>query len=625
MTDVTATSMASGKRTTPGLELFGWCMTVAWTDLMSRAYTSLGVGNVGFGTGEMIETTFFLLLALSVIVTSLWCGRDLIILSRIATWTTPLALVMTVGFVFLPLTSSIGVYLLVAILIGPGLTRRMYGVIRTGDRGNRITRFVVGWALGAVVLAVWMAIPQVSTVSFLIAAVFAVVSLLGLHRVPAPVEQFTTGATVKSSPGSRVVFISTLVILAIVVELRGQLINQLSIGSVLTSSADQGATALWRIPTSIGLVVFALVSDRGLEWLGVAVGMALLIIGLVGSILVSGDPNHALLFTVQIIITFGGGYPLFFFLSFPLHFFEASSRPVFVAAGGSLFYFAYDSLGKWVGSLSKWIAGPAPLSSPGSSVVVVAAILFVIAFWVMAYVLFNRFAERSLAATLASLLHGDRARATVIRGLISRPTAYTSIQSPVAGEDSAEGTLTSHEVVPESFEALSSRVGEMSETGGQALVDDGAQPGETASTDRPPSAAPVPYIMPELLSEKEMAVALLLIEGQTRYAISRRLNEPVADVNVQVEAIRDKIIRRGDPDPGVSAAIQEYTLTRREADTLRCLCQGMTNPQIADDLTISEETVKKHVRSLMAKLPVNDRADVPGLVMSLRPNTQVHA
>jgi len=37
----------------------------------------------------------------------------------------------------------------------------------------------------------------------------------------------------------------------------------------------------------------------------------------------------------------------------------------------------------------------------------------------------------------------------------------------------------------------------------------------------------------------------------------------------------------------------------------------MTNAAIADELVISEEMAKRHVCNLKAKLPVDDRKDVP--------------
>lgn len=48
-------------------------------------------------------------------------------------------------------------------------------------------------------------------------------------------------------------------------------------------------------------------------------------------------------------------------------------------------------------------------------------------------------------------------------------------------------------------------------------------------------------------------------------------------------------------------------LTRREANILsNLICQGLTNQEIADQLFISRETVRWHVRGLYAKMGVND-------------------
>ncbi len=49
------------------------------------------------------------------------------------------------------------------------------------------------------------------------------------------------------------------------------------------------------------------------------------------------------------------------------------------------------------------------------------------------------------------------------------------------------------------------------------------------------------------------------------------------------------------------------TLTPRELDVLRLIVDGLTNRQIASRLHLSEDTVKKHVQSVIAKLQVSDR------------------
>jgi DNA-binding NarL/FixJ family response regulator len=48
-------------------------------------------------------------------------------------------------------------------------------------------------------------------------------------------------------------------------------------------------------------------------------------------------------------------------------------------------------------------------------------------------------------------------------------------------------------------------------------------------------------------------------------------------------------------------------LSEREVEVLRCAAAGNANKRIASLLAISEETVKAHMRSILAKLDANDR------------------
>jgi len=63
--------------------------------------------------------------------------------------------------------------------------------------------------------------------------------------------------------------------------------------------------------------------------------------------------------------------------------------------------------------------------------------------------------------------------------------------------------------------------------------------------------------------------------------------------------------------PEVAAKLAEFMgdedLTARELDVLRLIREGYRNKQIADQLTISENTVNFHIKNLMEKLRANDR------------------
>jgi DNA-binding NarL/FixJ family response regulator len=63
--------------------------------------------------------------------------------------------------------------------------------------------------------------------------------------------------------------------------------------------------------------------------------------------------------------------------------------------------------------------------------------------------------------------------------------------------------------------------------------------------------------------------------------------------------------------PEVAAELAEHaldgTLTPREIDVLRLIAGGSANKLVADQLSITEETVKGHVKNILSKLGANDR------------------
>lgn len=64
------------------------------------------------------------------------------------------------------------------------------------------------------------------------------------------------------------------------------------------------------------------------------------------------------------------------------------------------------------------------------------------------------------------------------------------------------------------------------------------------------------------------------------------------------------------------------TLTRRERDIVKLLADGASNKQVAEELDISERTVKGHLSNVFMKLGVPDRLN---LVLYLRGERQGHA
>lgn len=63
--------------------------------------------------------------------------------------------------------------------------------------------------------------------------------------------------------------------------------------------------------------------------------------------------------------------------------------------------------------------------------------------------------------------------------------------------------------------------------------------------------------------------------------------------------------------------IRQLGLTPREYEVLLILCNGLSNREIANELHISESTVKTHVSNLLVKLDVRRRTQVIGKARAL--------
>jgi DNA-binding NarL/FixJ family response regulator len=93
--------------------------------------------------------------------------------------------------------------------------------------------------------------------------------------------------------------------------------------------------------------------------------------------------------------------------------------------------------------------------------------------------------------------------------------------------------------------------------------------------------------------------------GATGYLLKSMIWKDLGDCVRAVHAGRRKI------PPEVAAVLAEHVtddlLTEREIEVLRRVALGISNKQIAAEFSLSEATIKAHMKNVMAKLGANDR------------------
>ena len=113
--------------------------------------------------------------------------------------------------------------------------------------------------------------------------------------------------------------------------------------------------------------------------------------------------------------------------------------------------------------------------------------------------------------------------------------------------------------------------------------------------------------------EGDTEIHRALAAGARSYILKSMPSDELADTIRQVRAGKKRI------PPQVAARLAEHlsdeTLTEREIEVLRHVSAGNSNKIIADELALSEHTVKGHLKNILAKLGASDRTQAVTIAM----------
>ena len=539
------------RKTTAWREWFGWICAMLWFFSMLNWYEYLMKGyseaNVyGF------SLAFKLIFILSVIGFGSKFGRDPNGLAKIAHYTTPVAFLLTAGFSFMPLPLASVLYAITPVFFAPVFVRRAYGVLQTAKPGYTFTFYMLAIGVAYIPMNAFLDYCYYNDVPLIIAyaacSVFALIAWIGIRR--------RIGFT-DNAPGlSGIKLTKSVMIFGIIVFLLACWLFKMKciVDYTMEQFDDFLYLPVYIILPGIYYALFGYIGDKKREK-PVFAGIFIAYLICLQLVFLLGNPTstqNKLVIPLVILNHLAGNIIEYFLYIIPIYFFAHAWRPVLIAPLGVAAYLAMRAV-RWalepffpeathISNLTSLFPGIPQLHDlPLFVSTAVSAIVF---FFLINFI-YERYRERTLAASLYALLHGG------------------------AGS-------------------------------GAVPAVDAAETAEAAEKQSMAAAG---------FTRDEIEIALLLIEGLSRSEITRKLRLSSADANKRLDSIRQKI--GGGSDPVIYAAAKMYKLTGSEIKVLRCLRGGMTNPQIAAELVLSENTIRSQVRSLMSKLPLTDRKQVP--------------
>jgi len=196
------------KHTTKRLEWWGWFGAFSWGSFMMYAPELVLYQDVVFGF-EIVgndSLLFLIVCAIAILAFSFGFGKNPKGLSRVAFYTTPVAVVITAVFALMPYPFGSILYVLSPVFMAPVLVRRAFGVLYTASAGKQLVRYVSAFALSLVCYFVWLVCGLPKEVAFLLPALLTVLSWLGIRRAIALPNQPVALSALRFSKRSLVMF-----------------------------------------------------------------------------------------------------------------------------------------------------------------------------------------------------------------------------------------------------------------------------------------------------------------------------------------------------------------------------------------------------------------------------------
>lgn len=121
-----------------------------------------------------------------------------------------------------------------------------------------------------------------------------------------------------------------------------------------------------------------------------------------------------------------------------------------------------------------------------------------------------------------------------------------------------------------------------------------------------------------MLDAVKAGAAGFVLKGSPKREILGAVRRVLRGESLLDASLVTQLLRRLGAETDGEALPPAQTLTPREREVLHLLADGLTNPEIARELTVSVSTVKAHVEHIIAKLGVSDRTQAAVRAVQLK-------